>query len=418
MPSAYPVRYRTKSSLTPPRRSGSQRPAAANDNYPPAANDNIPLSERMPVPANDNFPQPVGLPKDTPLPAKVARGIDRYFALADAAANAAGVLDLVSNGQSRILMRNSPSQLYGPWTLVRQCPAFPVIGAGQASINGCFTGQAVVFHNSFFNTMTEWSDFGQIANRYRTVRVWSRTGSIALATVCPVWRPAYPPALFPEYMPNPNTQAYPYWSLPYRKPSIMPQSWQSGYTASPNQHNWPFASPRDLSWAQTISQGFSIPAARAAPRPISRPPGHERTPPKKNEKERKYRPGRVALGVWAGIGTATEALDLLQLLYRSIPKKWRSKWHNGGNQHFDYWSQDPKTGKWKYNEPPPWIMAMVVFNNIEHVDMSKAIPAFVNMQASDKAYGAASKVLNKRFEAFYKSTGRPIGVETGPIQFI
>lgn len=411
MPSAYPVRYRTKSSSPPPRRSGSQRPAAANDNYPPAANDNIPLTERLPVAANDNFPEPVGLPRDVPLPAKVARSLDRYFTIADAAANAAGLFDLVAIASQRAFLGSSNG-----WTLLRQCQPFPVVARGRQNTNACLTGQAVATNTTFLTSMTEWAYSNPSIPHYRQVRVWTRP-SAPSAVPAPLWRPAFDPRLFPEYMPNPNVQAYPYWVLPYRRPSVMPQSWQAGYRY-PRTFDWPDAVRQRFSWPEPAVQQYSWPGPSRSPYSRPKPPRHENKPPKNNERERKYRPGKVALGVWAGIGTATEALDLLQLLYRSIPKKWRSKWHNGGNQHFDYWSQDPKTGKWKYNEPPPWIMAMVVFNNIDHVDMSKAIPGFVKMQATDKAYGKASKALNKRFEAYYKATGRPIGMETGPIQFI
>jgi len=425
MPSAYPASYRERRSNNPGR-GGSQpdprKPRQGRYREPPrplpprqapsAANDNIPNPVGLPKAANDNFPQPVGLPQDIPLPAKVARSLDRYFTLVDAGANAAGLFDLVANGQPRAYMGS-----VNGWSLRLQCAGFPIVGMGRQATVSCLTGQAASLTTTFLRWCTEWAYSNPSLPRYRQVRVWERA-SFPTAVPAPLWNPAFDPRLFPEYMPNPNTQAYPYWALPYRKPSIMPQSWKASYTAYPRVFPKPVAYPRDFPVPYASSRVFGWPTARRGQRPFYRPPEHTRNPPKPNERERKYRPGKVLMGVWAGVGTATEALDLLQLLYRSIPKKWRSKWHNGGNQHFDYWSQDPNTGKWKYNEPPPWIMAMVVFNNMHHVDVSKAVPNFVKMQASDKAYGAASKVLNKRFKAAYKATGRPFGYETGPVQMI
>lgn len=409
MPSAYPVRYRRTQTPPRPRGRGSQSPRAANDNYPPAANDNIPISERLPVAANDNIAgMPVGLPPEPILPPRVANALDRYRFAFEAANNLAQVGDLIANGSRRAYIKPGRG-----WTLIHSCPAKPVDRLSGSVFAGCLTGQAVTPQTSFVTSMTEWYQTSAVPLRFGQVRVWQRVYP-GVQDVIKFTIPVYNINTFPDYDPlfENKPLPYPYWAMPFRKPSIMPQSWQGGYRVN----RWQ-AQPRvsGLRNNQTSSVSFDI-GAGVRPSPGS-PPTHTRNPPGQNVKERKYRPGKGALAVWAGIGTATEALDLLKILYYAIPKKWRSIYKNGGNQHLDGWTQNIH-GKWTKYEPPPHVMAAVVFNNMHHVDVSKAVPAYAKAQVTDAFYGRVSKSLNKSFKRGYDATGRPFGYDTGPVQFI
>lgn len=113
---------------------------------------------------------------------------------------------------------------------------------------------------------------------------------------------------------------------------------------------------------------------------------------KRGEKETKARMGRVLGFLWSATGQMTEYLDTIDVLYEALPKQLkRNEYASRGRQ------------------PNPAERAKILYDNINQLDVEKAITSYIKEQIEDMMYAAGSdKIAQANRDNF-----RPIGYEAG-----
>ena len=119
-----------------------------------------------------------------------------------------------------------------------------------------------------------------------------------------------------------------------------------------------------------------------------------RSKTKEKEKERKTKAGHLAGKAWALIGTITEALDMLDILYKALPPKLkRSLFEARG-----------------YRAPTQLEKAQELYDHWEEVDVDRAWGGFVENLVEDFAYGLIGEATGR---ASARTRNGPIGYGTG-----
>lgn len=113
---------------------------------------------------------------------------------------------------------------------------------------------------------------------------------------------------------------------------------------------------------------------------------------RRGEKEAKMRMNPLARFLWNSFSPITETIDLVEVMYECLPKKTKV----AGFQ---------ARGK----QPRPDEKALIVYQNINALDLSCAVTNFIKEQAEDMIYALGSGKLK---EANQKDL-RPIGYEAG-----
>lgn len=367
----YPVAYRqtmpigipkTGRAFKAPARPPHGRPANDNIGRPPRpANDNIP---RVPSkPANDNFKPPVQRMNGRRVSYGWIRGAGLIGNLGGFATGSP--LDIFNflQGTANYVAENSlatwtvPEGVQAPsgWSLRLSCTAGPVYRSGCALYDPC---PANLFDpsttcnpaNRDWNTYTNAAGPSPtgIANfQWKVVEAW-RYNPVGNPSSFPVHRPAYPAAI-PTYFPFPSIWKWidPLsWPVAANDPGavkithrairarknqnrnrVITESFVRGYSHA--QLN-PIMDPKPRPNIIDGTGQVEVPLTGKKEQIIKRPNQHLAEPPRRDVKERKVRINRAAAIVLGIVNEATEAVDMLDCLFRALPyarkaayAKWR-----------------------------------------------------------------------------------------------
>lgn len=130
------------------------------------------------------------------------------------------------------------------------------------------------------------------------------------------------------------------------------------------------------------------PNARPRTRPSARP---RRTPPR--TKERKARIHPLLGAIWSTFSPITETMDLANVLYECLPKKFkRAEYKARGRQ------------------PDPLQKLYLVYQNINDLDVACAVTGYMKEKVEDMIAAAGSGKIKELNQLQQK----PIGYEAGP----
>lgn len=123
---------------------------------------------------------------------------------------------------------------------------------------------------------------------------------------------------------------------------------------------------------------------------------HDRRPPRRNEKEVKYRLPRAARLAVRAASSFTEALDALNVLYESLPDIYKPRYNDT---------------RFVWKHPPPHIMAKVVWDNFDKIDMAEFRKGFLLNEIQDTILGTAGRGVRRNQE--FVDPLRPVGWQAG-----
>lgn len=217
---------------------------------------------------------------------------------------------------------------------------------------------------------------------------------------------------YPETYPNPGALPgpAPMPVPPQLQPYAPPKEWpdQAGY-AAPAGVPSPFA-PGLPSPPSVRPPGQSEPAIPPAPgyvvgqsweiTPSSREGYNTQTRARQQTRRRRDRArknerkakSKIVGRIWKAIGSATEAGDMIDIAFASLPKSIRQIY-----------------GK----KPTPYDKALAVYRHWEVMDMNEFIHKLIANQIEDAIYGLWGRFGAKASEVLGNITGRPVGINQG-----
>lgn len=248
-----------------------------------------------------------------------------------------------------------------------------------------------------FVRRTSDADWGMTGFRCTWVRMYARPTAPAIGDPYPYYREAQQPIYWPETLPEvqpmldpealpigqpvPTPEALPYGLVPYRQPNI----WRGRTYQTQFGNGLPAV--RDVQ-EHTTGRVISVdPSGRVEVQPVTRK--HDRNPPVKTRTtiERKVylRAAGKASKLYRianfGLGTATEALDFLAMLYDQVPQEAKTAWISRNVRRGD---------KLDIYD----IITMVVLN-LDQIDVATAIVAYGKMQLEDVLWAQYGRLVAK-----------------------
>lgn len=199
----------------------------------------------------------------------------------------------------------------------------------------------------------------------------------------PIQNYAPPPQSLPYDAIVPARRLYPYMpGAPYFEQPSSPDS-EPGSPSRPSRPSEvPLEEPRSEFPARDV--------------PLAR--GHMRRPPiRGQEKEVKVRRSRPVAALMAAAGVVTEALEVLDVLYKSLPSSKKPRYEDTG---------------FAWKNPPPHIKARAVYDNFSSIDASSAISGYLQNQIEDILIGRAARGVRRNQLA--ADPNRPLGWLSGP----
>lgn len=164
------------------------------------------------------------------------------------------------------------------------------------------------------------------------------------------------PSDYPSHIPPPR------WLLPHLPINTWPQ-WREGGNAPPRVDPRPSPAPRVEFVGAVNVDGSTAPA----PSPSS--PGRTK-PPNPRAKERKLNAqGAVATAFARGLSAYTETSDVIDAIYKALPKKLRNRLR--------------KEGKAKN----PYLRAKAIYDHIDEIDWQQAAFNVITNEHQDRTYG-------------------------------
>lgn len=212
--------------------------------------------------------------------------------------------------------------------------------------------------------------------RWRTVYLWGRVDA---GTTTPVFVPAVPEKLA-QRLPERFLTAVPWEQAdPFSVPVGVPQ-----HTPRPLPVKL-LAKRRDLNlWRSPTEQptrGYQPtlqPPPPVPPRDTTE--GELPRPPAKGTRERKWKaPKALSVALQVALA-ATEVIDWIDAVYRALPYKLRRKVLMG----------QPLRSSGYHRQPTPIQKALVIFGNLDDVNLTKALRNLIMEAAIDQAIGRAS----------------------------
>lgn len=205
--------------------------------------------------------------------------------------------------------------------------------------------------------------------------------------------PIAPPIGVPWVRPNPwSVEAPSVGPKPGEFPAATPAGFP-GLQPLPIPPELPGLSPGSETVFPPVVQpiGEIVLTPGHAPRINPRSNPRARTPPR-GTKERKVKMGRVMSFMWNAVGTITEHIDTIDLLYEALPITLKIKtYHKLGRQ------------------PNPKERAEIVYANLQDMDVEMFIISFVKNDLEDRLYALGGSQVGQAA----RDRNRPIGFEAG-----
>lgn len=189
----------------------------------------------------------------------------------------------------------------------------------------------------------------------------------------PEWLPAIAPQVLPLVGPAPFVRPIPWRLAPYRRrdPNRAPtEQTQTGPRPQPSPEPNP------------VPGGVQTPPSGRGPMRKTTSP-HRQKPPKKNEKQRKFKLGLGGTAIGFLLNLATESADFIESFYWAIDKDARAKW----------WHENA-AGKRKLS---PQQMLAAIFANLDHMDWGKALQNLAENQLEDAIIGAVAGGIGRNW---------------------
>lgn len=215
---------------------------------------------------------------------------------------------------------------------------------------------------------------------------------------------------YPETYPLPGELpgAFPRPVPPQLQPYAPPKEWpdQGGYAAPvgvpspflpglppPPVKNPPGQKPTiPPAPGYVLSQEWSVGPANATGQSTSTAPREQlRRRRDRNRDEPKYR-SKIIGRIWQAIGSVTEAGDMIDIAFASLPKSIRQIY-----------------GK----KPSPYEKALAVYRHWEVMDMNEFVHKLIANQIEDAIYGLWGRFGAKASKILGDITGRPVGINQG-----
>lgn len=207
----------------------------------------------------------------------------------------------------------------------------------------------------------------------------------------PDLQPILNPGVFPETLPYDLLPAMDALPVPFREssqPGARP--WSANV-----EHPWVSQNPPVNALPNYLPQ--VVYTNEPVPQPLAEQ-FHVLRPPGSREKEAKVR----ALKVWRGVSTIfnplTEARDVVDILYYSLPVKFRPRYKNTSYERLDV-SYDEKM--------------LTIYKNFESIDMSKAMRGLLQNELEDAIYAFAGSIGAKNSALLKKPVGGGINTILG-----
>lgn len=134
--------------------------------------------------------------------------------------------------------------------------------------------------------------------------------------------------------------------------------------------------------------------------------GHQKRPPRSDERERKFRMGnsalRIVMGVLSGL---TEAGDLIDAIYKSIPAKGTARRWKG------------RDGKWREAAITPQDKLAFIMFNWDKIDLGDALWNIAENELEDRAFGTLGNLLKNTYQGNHDAGYKPNnyrGFQSGP----
>jgi hypothetical protein len=231
------------------------------------------------------------------------------------------------------------------------------------------------------------------------------------------------PFLLPIGLPAPSPKPLPYDVVPHRQPNpgrISPERTESGYAApstrigtgtvistrpglAPEVAPVPGADPALDTPPPTVVE--IAPGLQPRPGNPARPPRpHRARKPRKREKEQKLVMGLTGK-LAKVINFMTEGIDLVEVLHKSLPRKYQAKRNQvcPENDHLACYTRKPK----------PHEMAAAIYRNFDKMDWPKALGNVIKMEVGDRAAGKAGQMGAEANRRVHKATGVRIQINLG-----
>lgn len=223
-----------------------------------------------------------------------------------------------------------------------------------------------------------------------------------------VQRPEYPfteksplptiaPELYPPLVPVPQPEPLPWAQIPKRVTRVdrVPgHRWEAGNEVeNPNSvpgqsPTKPYATPQQAPSVVVDSVGVTI----------IPPTSHFYARPPRGTKEGKMKASPAAAAILGAISTFTEALDLIDVLYQSLPKSAKVKY---------------KGTPYELRTPTPDQKLKAIYNGFDQIDPSKAVSNYVANQIEDMIYGKIGKASSRASQALRIHGDARIGIQAG-----
>jgi len=201
--------------------------------------------------------------------------------------------------------------------------------------------------------------------------------------------------LAPQLLPIQNYAPHPV-SMPYR--AIVPARKLYPYMPGAPYFERPLSPAPSPRPSRPSEVPLEEPRSEFPPRAVPLARGHMRRPPiRGREKEVKVRQSAAVLALKAAVGVTTEALEVLDVLYKALPSAKKPRF-NGT--------------RYAWKNPPPQVKARAVYDNFSSIDAPKAIMGHLQNQIEDILIGRAARGVRRNQLA--SDPLRPIGWLSGP----